>query len=157
MAAAPARTRSGVVTELWPTSACRDASEPAGEADAVAGADAQRHAREQRCPRHRGVRLHVQHDVRARGGQEIARRADGQVIQLTELLYQVAAEADGERDLAAIAEEIIAARVKGVPPAMYMTWQIPLGSALAAALIVIGASLLSLRRVLRLEPASVFR
>ena len=59
--------------------------------------------------------------------------------------------------LAALAEEVIAARVKGVPPAMYMTWQIPLGSATAAGLIVIGASLLSLRRVLRLEPASVFR
>jgi putative ABC transport system permease protein len=59
--------------------------------------------------------------------------------------------------MAAIAEEVITARVKGVPPAMYMTWQIPLGSAAAAGLIVTGASLLSLRRVLTLEPASVFR
>ena len=59
--------------------------------------------------------------------------------------------------LAAVAEEVIAARVKGVPPAAYMAWPIPLGSATAVAVIVIGASLLSLRRVLRLEPASVFR
>ncbi len=59
--------------------------------------------------------------------------------------------------LAAIAEEVIAARVKGVPPAAFMTWQIPIGSALAVGLIVAGASLFSLRRVLTLEPASVFR
>jgi putative ABC transport system permease protein len=59
--------------------------------------------------------------------------------------------------LAAIAEEIIRAKVKGVPPAAYMAWFIPLGSAGAAALIVGGSSLFSLYRVLRLEPASVFR
>jgi putative ABC transport system permease protein len=59
--------------------------------------------------------------------------------------------------LAAIAEEVIAARVKGIPPAAYMAWQIPLGSALAVGLIVACASLFSLQRVLRLEPASVFR
>jgi putative ABC transport system permease protein len=59
--------------------------------------------------------------------------------------------------LAAVAEEVVAARVKGVPPAAYMAWPIPLGSAAAAGLIVVAAALLSLRRVLRLEPASVFR
>jgi hypothetical protein len=45
----------------------------------------------------------------------------------------------------------------GLPPAQYMAWQIPVATAAAASLIVIGSSLLSLRRVLRLEPASVFR
>jgi putative ABC transport system permease protein len=59
--------------------------------------------------------------------------------------------------LAAIAEEVIAAKVKGIPPAAYMAWFIPCLSAGAAGLIVAGASLFSLRRVLRLEPASVFR
>jgi putative ABC transport system permease protein len=59
--------------------------------------------------------------------------------------------------LAAIAEDVIKASIKGIPPAAYMTWQIPVAAATAAGLIVLGASLLSLRRVLRLEPASVFR
>jgi putative ABC transport system permease protein len=59
--------------------------------------------------------------------------------------------------LAAIAEEVIRAKIKGVPPAAYMAWYIPLSSAGAVALIIAGASLFSLRRVLRLEPASVFR
>src|SRR3954447_9345666 len=38
----------------------------------------------------------------------LARRADGQVVQLTELLYAVAEAADGERDLAAAAAEVSA-------------------------------------------------
>jgi putative ABC transport system permease protein len=59
--------------------------------------------------------------------------------------------------LAAIAEEVLAWRIKGIPPASYMAWQIPLLTASAAALIVVGAALVSLRRVMRLEPASVFR
>jgi putative ABC transport system permease protein len=59
--------------------------------------------------------------------------------------------------LASIAEEILARQIKGIPPAFYMAWQIPLLTAGAAALIVVGASLFSLRRVVRLEPASVFR
>jgi putative peptide zinc metalloprotease protein len=46
--------------------------------------------------------------------QFIARRADGQVIQLTQLLYQVAAEADGERDLEEIAERVSEASGRGV-------------------------------------------
>ncbi|HTU92570.1 MAG TPA: ABC transporter permease [Gemmataceae bacterium] len=48
-------------------------------------------------------------------------------------------------------------RSRGLPPANFMAWPIPLGTALAAALIVSGSALISLRRVLRLEPASVFR
>jgi putative ABC transport system permease protein len=59
--------------------------------------------------------------------------------------------------LASGIEEVIAARVKGIPPAMYMAWPIPAASAAAAALIVVGSSLVSLRRVMRLEPAAVFR
>jgi putative ABC transport system permease protein len=59
--------------------------------------------------------------------------------------------------MASVTEEIIAATVKGIPPAMYMVWWIPLTSAFAASLIVIGSALLSLSRVIRLEPASVFR
>jgi putative peptide zinc metalloprotease protein len=46
--------------------------------------------------------------------QYIARRADGQVVQLTQLLYQVAAEADGQRDLGEIAERVTEASGRGV-------------------------------------------
>jgi putative ABC transport system permease protein len=46
---------------------------------------------------------------------------------------------------------------RGLPPANFMAWPIPVGTALAAALIVIVSAMVSLRRVLRLEPASVFR
>jgi putative ABC transport system permease protein len=59
--------------------------------------------------------------------------------------------------LAAGAEEMIAWRIKGIPPAAYMAWQIPVGTAIAAAVIVTASALVSLRRVLTLEPASVFR
>jgi putative ABC transport system permease protein len=61
--------------------------------------------------------------------------------------------------MAAAAEEVLVAQLRttGIPPANFMAWPIPLGSATAAALIVIGSALFSLRRVLRLEPASVFR
>jgi putative ABC transport system permease protein len=48
-------------------------------------------------------------------------------------------------------------RSRGLPPANFMAWPIPLGTAIAAALIVFTSALVSLRRVLRLEPASVFR
>ncbi|HTU21128.1 MAG TPA: ABC transporter permease [Gemmataceae bacterium] len=51
----------------------------------------------------------------------------------------------------------MAMRSRGLPPANFMAWPIPLGTALAAALIVAVSALISLRRVLRLEPASVFR
>jgi putative ABC transport system permease protein len=59
--------------------------------------------------------------------------------------------------MAAIAEEVLAATVKGIPLAAYMSWQLPFLSAAAASLIVVASAMLSLRRVLRLEPASVFR
>jgi hypothetical protein len=48
-------------------------------------------------------------------------------------------------------------RSRGLPPANFMAWPIPLGTGLAAALIVFASAMISLRRVLRLEPASVFR
>jgi putative ABC transport system permease protein len=61
--------------------------------------------------------------------------------------------------MAALFTELFTWRLRslGLPPANYMVWPIPLGSGVAAALIVTAASLFSLRRVLRLEPASVFR
>jgi putative ABC transport system permease protein len=61
--------------------------------------------------------------------------------------------------MASGSEDLLAWRLSGsgLPPANYMAWPIPLGSAAAAALIVTAAALVSLRRVLRLEPASVFR
>jgi putative ABC transport system permease protein len=59
--------------------------------------------------------------------------------------------------MAAIAEEVLAMQMKGIPPASYMAWPVPAGSALASLLIVAASALVSLRRVLRLEPASVFR
>ena len=59
--------------------------------------------------------------------------------------------------LASILEEVLMARIKGVPPAMFMAWPIPVGTAVAAAVIVAASALASLRRVLTLEPASVFR
>jgi putative ABC transport system permease protein len=48
-------------------------------------------------------------------------------------------------------------RSRGLPPANFMAWPIPLGTGIAAACIVFASALISLRRVLRLEPASVFR
>jgi putative ABC transport system permease protein len=61
--------------------------------------------------------------------------------------------------LASVFGEIMAWRLKdsGIPLADHMAWPIPIFTALAAALIVSAAALFSLRRVLRLEPASVFR
>jgi putative ABC transport system permease protein len=59
--------------------------------------------------------------------------------------------------LASILEEILMHEIKGIPPAMYMAWQLPLGTAVAAAVIMTASALVSLRRVLTLEPASVFR
>ena len=56
-----------------------------------------------------------------------------------------------------VLEDILMWRIKGVPPAMFMAWPIPVGTAVAAAVIVAGSALVSLRRVLTLEPASVFR
>src|SRR5262249_23808581 len=59
--------------------------------------------------------------------------------------------------LAAVSEVLMGMQFKAVPPANYMAWWIPLGTAMAVAVIVIGAALVSLRRVLVLEPAAVFR
>jgi putative ABC transport system permease protein len=59
--------------------------------------------------------------------------------------------------LAAAFEQFLEAKIKTVPPAFYMAWQIPVGVAIAVALIVLTSALLSLRRVLKLEPAAVFK
>jgi putative ABC transport system permease protein len=59
--------------------------------------------------------------------------------------------------LAALAEEMLKRTVTAVPPAFFMAWQIPAGTAFAVALICAGATLASLHRVLKLEPAAVFR
>jgi putative ABC transport system permease protein len=61
--------------------------------------------------------------------------------------------------LASGLEEIVGALVgrQGIPPASLMVWQIPMFTAAACTLIVAVASLFSLRKVLVLEPASVFR
>ena len=59
--------------------------------------------------------------------------------------------------LAAAFERFLEWKVTTVPPAFFMAWQIPVGVAGAVTLIVTVAALLSLRRVLNLEPAIVFR
>jgi putative ABC transport system permease protein len=59
--------------------------------------------------------------------------------------------------LAAAFERILEWRVTTVPPAFYMAWQIPAGVAAAVLVIMLATALFSLRRVLRLEPAVVFR
>jgi putative ABC transport system permease protein len=59
--------------------------------------------------------------------------------------------------LASLIEVIMVWRLKTIPPASYMAWQIPVGTAVAVAVIVLGTTLISLRRVLVLEPASVFK
>jgi putative ABC transport system permease protein len=51
----------------------------------------------------------------------------------------------------------MAAAVKTVPPAFFMTWQILTGVAVAVLAIVLISSLVSIRRVLVLEPAVVFK
>ena len=59
--------------------------------------------------------------------------------------------------VAALIEVILKWRLKDIPPAFYMAWQIPVGTAIAVSMIVIVTTLFSLRRVIVLEPASVFR
>jgi putative ABC transport system permease protein len=59
--------------------------------------------------------------------------------------------------LAALFERFLEWKVRTVPPAFYMTWQIPVGVAVAVTLIMLTAALFSLRRVLKLEPAAVFK
>lgn len=52
---------------------------------------------------------------------------------------------------------MLQATVKGIPPAFFMPWQILLGVGVAVLVIAVFASLLSIRRVLILEPAIVFK
>ena len=59
--------------------------------------------------------------------------------------------------LASLAEVLMKMQLKAIPPANFMAWQILVGTAGAVALIVLGTTLFSLRRVLVLEPAAVFR
>jgi putative ABC transport system permease protein len=59
--------------------------------------------------------------------------------------------------LAALLEDVMKLTLKGIPPAFYMAWQIPAGTALAVLAIMAGTTVLSVRRALVLEPASVFR
>ncbi len=58
---------------------------------------------------------------------------------------------------AALFDVAMSANVKTVPPAFFMTWHILVGAGVAVMLIVLAASLLSLRKVLVLEPAIVFK
>ncbi len=53
-------------------------------------------------------------------------------------------------------EEFLAMKLKTIPAAADMVWQIPAGTAVAMALIVLVTSVFSLHRVLRLEPAAAF-
>jgi putative ABC transport system permease protein len=59
--------------------------------------------------------------------------------------------------LAALSEVLMGMQFKAIPPANYMAWYIPTATAGAVAVIVAGSALVSLRRVLTLEPAAVFR
>jgi putative ABC transport system permease protein len=61
--------------------------------------------------------------------------------------------------MASLFGEVVAWKMRGtgLPLADFMAWPIPIATALAAGLIVFAAALISLRRVLALEPASVFR
>jgi putative ABC transport system permease protein len=61
--------------------------------------------------------------------------------------------------LASLFGELMAWKFKdtGLPLADYMAWPIPIGTGVAAGSIVFVSALISLRRVLTLEPASVFR
>jgi putative ABC transport system permease protein len=54
-------------------------------------------------------------------------------------------------------ETILTLRLKTIPLMSYMAWQIPAGTAIAVVLIVLGTSFVTLRRVLVLEPAAVFK
>jgi putative ABC transport system permease protein len=58
---------------------------------------------------------------------------------------------------AALFGVIMGALVTSVPPAFFLTWQILVGAAAAVLVIVLLASVVSIRRVLVLEPAAVFK
>jgi putative ABC transport system permease protein len=59
--------------------------------------------------------------------------------------------------LAAGFGELMAMAVKTVPPAFFMPWQVPALTAAATLLIIALASVMSIRKVLVLEPAMVFK
>ena len=59
--------------------------------------------------------------------------------------------------LACTMDFIMRMRMTTIPPVTYMAWQIPVGTAVAVVVIVMATTFVSLRRVLVLEPASVFR
>jgi putative ABC transport system permease protein len=59
--------------------------------------------------------------------------------------------------LAALFEDFLARTVTAVPPANYMAWQIPALTAVAVFIIVALAAVVSLKKVIRLEAAVVFR
>lgn len=59
--------------------------------------------------------------------------------------------------LAVLFGKVMVAAAKSVPPAFFMPWQILVGVAAAVVVISMLASLLSIRRVLVLEPAVVFK
>lgn len=58
---------------------------------------------------------------------------------------------------AALFDLVMSMTAKSVPPAFFMTWHILVGSGVAVMVIVFLASLVSIRKVLVLEPAMVFR
>ena len=58
--------------------------------------------------------------------------------------------------LAALFSVILEKASTALPPANYMAWPIPIGVAIAIAVIMTAAALISVRRVLVLEPATVF-
>lgn len=59
--------------------------------------------------------------------------------------------------LAAILADVLKGLSRALPPANYMAWPIPVGVAVAVTAIMTATAFISLRRVLVLEPASVFR
>lgn len=59
--------------------------------------------------------------------------------------------------LAALVETVMSLTITTIPPVFYMLWQIPAGTAIAVALIMIATTFVSLHRVWVLEPAAVFR
>lgn len=58
---------------------------------------------------------------------------------------------------AALFDLVMSATAKTVPPAFFMTWHILVGAGVAVMVIVFLASLVSIRKVLVLEPAIVFK
>jgi putative ABC transport system permease protein len=59
--------------------------------------------------------------------------------------------------MACVFGEVLGVVVKTVPPAFFMPWQIPVFTAAAVMIIIVLSSIVSIRRVLVLEPAIVFR